>query len=341
MRRFVTLAMALVLCAGCVAGATASVPALTDIGAGIQGPPGLHASVYATGLVDVSAFAIDPQGRLWVATAAYSDAGTDGVYLVTAASRPAQSVIGGLHTPLGLLWSGGSLFVSSASGIDVYSGFDGTQFATTARAVTFPAGVGELNGIAASPDGRIVLGISSPCDHCDPASEWSASIVSFLPDGSDLRAEASGIRAAIGLAYDPNGELLATMNQRDDLGDATPGDWLAVVHRGDDWGFPDCYGQGGEACAGVPRPLATLDKHAAVSGLAIVTGTLAGGHAAALVAEWSTGKVQRVVLPEAGSAATVEPFLTGIKQPVALAVASDGALFVGDWSSGTIYRISA
>ncbi|HEY8765861.1 MAG TPA: hypothetical protein VIP09_01140 [Dehalococcoidia bacterium] len=54
-----------------------------------------------------------------------------------------------------------------------------------------------------------------------------------------------------------------TMNQRDDLGDATPGDWLAVVQQGQEWGFPDCYGQGGDACTGVPAPIAALDKHAA------------------------------------------------------------------------------
>jgi hypothetical protein len=27
------------------------------------------------------------------------------------------------------------------------------------------------------------------------------------------------------------------MNQRDDLGDATPGDWLALVGDGEDWAF--------------------------------------------------------------------------------------------------------
>ena len=38
-------------------------------------------------------------------------------------------------------------------------------------------------------------------------------------------------------------DLLVTMNQRDDLGDQTPGDVLAVVQVGQAWGFPDCYGE--------------------------------------------------------------------------------------------------
>ena len=66
-------------------------------------------------------------------------------------------------------------------------------------------------------------GVSAPCDACVPASPYAAAVLSFLPDGSDLRVEASGIRAPVGLAYDPaTNDLFVTMNQRDDLGDATP-----------------------------------------------------------------------------------------------------------------------
>ena len=87
------------------------------------------------------------------------------------------------------------------------------------------------------------------------------------------------------------------MNQRDDLGARTPGDWLALVREGQSWGFPGCYGQGGAVCAGVPRPIAVLDKHAAVGGVAIVTGELgASVGTAAIVPEWSPGKVQQVSL---------------------------------------------
>ncbi len=131
------------------------------------------------------------------------------------------------------------------------------------------------NGLALDPDGRIQLGISAPCDHCTPASELSGAVVSFLPDGTDLRVDASGIRAPIGLAYFPDtSTLFVTMNQRDDLGDQTPGDWLSIVQPGQSWGFPDCYGQSSGSCAGKPGPVAALDAHAAVSGVAIVTGEL-------------------------------------------------------------------
>ena len=178
-----------------------------------------------------------------------------------------------------------------------------------------------------------------------PTTEDAAAVLSFLPDGSDLRVVAGGIRAPVGLAYYPGtDDLFVTMNQRDDLGDATPGDWLSVVRDGQAWGFPDCYGQGGSACVGSPTPVAVLDKHAAVSGVAIVTGGLGASIGpSALVAEWATGLVLRVALTHDGAtyAGTVEPFLTGLAKPVPVVTAPDGSVFVGDWGTGTVYRIAA
>ena len=63
----------------------------------------------------------------------------------------------------------------------------------------------------------------------------------------------------------------------------------------------------------------------------------------ALVAEWATGKVLRVALTNDSTtyAGIVEPFLIGLTKPVPVAAAPDGAIFVGDWGTGTIYRIAA
>ncbi len=190
----------------------------------------------------------------------------------------------------------------------------------------------------------MLLGVSSPCDHCTPASRYSGAILSFAPDGTELQVYASGIRAPVGLTYFPNtSDLFVTMNYRDDLGTNTTGDALAVVRAGTAWRNPTCYGQGGTACTGVPGATGVLDPHAAVSGVAIVTGELgATVGTAAIVAEWALGKVQRVALTKTGDtyAGATTAFLTGVKNPVALIVSSDHALFVGDWSTGTVYRIA-
>jgi glucose/arabinose dehydrogenase len=330
--------------AGGGGGASGLIGQLTDIGAGLQGPAGLTGSAYGHGPANVAALAFDASGRLWISTAAYDDKGADGVYLMAKAGASAVRVIGGLHTPLGLLWSGGTLYVASKERVDAYSGLVGTRFTRRRTVLTLPTGVGESNSLVLAPDGRIQLGMSAPCDDCTPASRYSASIVSFRPDGRDLHVDASHIRAPVGLVYYPHtSDLFVTMDQRDDLGARTPGDWLAVVRRGQDWHFPTCYGQGGTACAGTPSPVAVLDAHAGVDGVAIVTDQLGSSLAgSAIVAEWNTGKVQQVALVHKGSTYTgeVAAFLTGIDHPSAVVLAPTGALLVGDWTTGTIYSIA-
>jgi glucose/arabinose dehydrogenase len=281
---------------------------------------------------------------VWAATAEYEDHGTDGVYLIPHAGASPIQVISSLHTPLGLLWYQDSLYVSSHEKVEMYGGFNGTVFATHRTVVSFPAGVGENNGLALSPDGRIMLGISAPCDACTPKVKWSAAVVSFRPDGTDLQIEADGIRAPIGLAYFPGtSKLFVTMNQRDKLGTKTPGDWLSVVRHGQSWGFPDCYGQGGSACTNAPDPTAELDRHAAASGIAIVTGRLgATVGTAAVVAEWTKSKVLTVPLATDGSRATgaATTFLTGFKSPEPVQMLTDGTLLVGDWTTGKVFGIT-
>src|SRR5207244_10967384 len=95
----------------------------------------------------------------------------------------------------------------------------GRHFRPRRVIVVGPVKGGENNNLALAPNGRVVMGISASCDHCVPSSRWSAAVVSFRPDGSDLRVVASGIRAPFGLAYKPGtSTLYPTINQRDDLG---------------------------------------------------------------------------------------------------------------------------
>ncbi len=323
---------------------TSTSAALVSIGAGLMGPAGLRASVYASGPQTTAAFALDGQGRLWVAAAGLETHTLDGVYLLPRAGGRAVRVISGLNDPLGLAWLNGTLYVASVGRVDAYSGFDGRRFDSRREIISGPLAGGENNGLVMAPDGRFVMGITASCDHCTPASKWSGSIVSFLPDGSGLRLYASRVRAPVGLAYFPGtSDLLVTINQRDDLGALTPGDLLAQIDEGQDWRFPDCWGQGGAACAGVPDAVAVLDKHAAVGSVAIVTGQLGEGvGTSAVVPEWNVAKVQRVALRQtaSGFTGTVSPFITGIEHPLAAVLAPDGSLLLGDWATGRIYRVA-
>ncbi len=328
---------------GTTAGATA---ALSDIGAGLRGPSGVAATVYASGLTNVSAFAFDAEGRLWAATAAYSDAGADAVYLIASPGATPMRIIAGLHTPLGLLWGDGTLDVASAGKVEAFADLEADAFAARTTILTLPDGVGEVNGLARSPDGLLVLGISAPCDACTPTSTESAAVISFKTDGSDLRVMASGIRAPVGLTYAPGtSDLFVTMNQRDDLGDATPGDWLAVVADGQDWGFPECYGQGGDRVhrRARTRRRARQARRGQRRGDRHRPGIAGRDRGTRRRVGHGTGPPRRrsTARPLArATSGTVEPFLTGLSQPVPVATAPDGAVIVGDWGTGTIYRIA-
>lgn len=327
------------------AAGTRAASKLVPIGAGLSGPAGLKAALYAKGPPTVAAFALDGAGRLWLTAAGLQSHAHDGVYLLTGRGAPARRVLSGLNDPLGIHWYEGKLYVASVGRVDAYWGFDGARFAHRRTILAGPLPGGENNLLAMGPGKRFVMGVSATCDHCVPTSRWDGAIVSFRPDGSGLRVYASRIRAPVGLAYyRGTGDLFVSMDQRDDLGAATPGDWLSVVREGQDWRFPECYGQPSTACDGAPAPLAALDPHGAAGGVAIATGQLGPSvGAAALVAEWNGAKIQQIALKRTGStfrASAVSPFLRGLSNPLALLFAPDGSLLAGDWSTGAIYRIA-
>jgi glucose/arabinose dehydrogenase len=349
-QRKLVLVLALTALAGCGSSASSTTNShatpkarLVPIGAGLDGPAGLHASIYAQGPPTVAAFAFDAHGRLWLTAAGLESHTHDGVYVITEPGGDARRVVSELDDPLGLDWRDGKLYVASVGRVDAYWGFDGSRFTGHRTILRGPMAGGENNLLVMAPDGRFLMGVSATCDHCTPTSKWDGAIVSFRPNGSGLRLYASRIRAPIGLAFLPGtSDLFVTMNQRDDLGPATPGDVLALVKEDQDWRFPECYAQGGPNCAGVPQPVAVLDKHAAVGGIAIADGQLGPiVGTAAIVAEWNSARVQRVALTKNRSdyRGTVTPFLTGIRNPLALTFAPDRSLLVGDWATGMIYRI--
>jgi glucose/arabinose dehydrogenase len=324
-------AVAVALLAAVSASASASAETgLVSIGAGLRGPSGVRATVYATGLRNVSAIAVDSRGRLWATTSAASDHSHDGLYLV--AHRGAKPVlVAHVAEPLGLVWDGSTLFVAARGKVLAFTHLSGHRFGKRTVILDGPDPKAANDTILVLPNGRLMMSVSATCDHCRQMSRYSAAIVTFDLDGSHLRVYASGIRDGYGLALIPGTTtLLVSMNQRDDLGGRTPGDWLAVVRQGQSWGFPRCWDQGGTVCRRVPAPLAVLDRHAGAGAVAVF-GTFA------IVPEWATGKVERVALT--GSTHVANVFLTGLKNPLAATV-TNNRLLIGDWTTGRIYAVT-
>jgi glucose/arabinose dehydrogenase len=319
---------------------------MVKIGAGVSGVPGLKATLWAHGPKTSGDVTAGPPGSLFVSTAGETGKPVDGVYLVRPGAKPVK-VISGLTAALGLAWHDNQLFVASFGRVDVYTDFNGHGFGTHHALLTgLPnGGVGLDDDLRLGPDGRFYMGIASPCDHCAPTKQLSATIVSFLPNGSDLKVFAFGVRGNSSLAFLPGtSELFMATNQRNPVtkSSKTPPDEFDLVAPGSNWGYPWCWQQGGSACRAVSHPLVDLDQHAAVDGLAFIDGQWGSAYGtSAFVSEWSYGKIVRIRVTTKDGMVTAAPqvFLTGVASAGPLMVLPNGSLLVSSYTTGNLYAI--
>ena len=93
--------------------------------------------------------------------------------------------------------------------------------------------------LAIGPDGRLYVTIGSSCNACVEPDARRTTIQVFDADGSNGRAFATGLRNAVGFAWDPRtGRLWAGDTGIDGLGDDTPPDEINLVEEGKHYGHP-------------------------------------------------------------------------------------------------------
>ena len=229
--------------------------------------------------------------------------------------------------------------------------------------------------VAFSLDGRklfISVGSHSNADESDGnAAEYHrANILECNPDGSGLRVYAWGLRNPVSLAVHPRtGELWTSVNERDELGDDLPPDYITHVQENGFYGWPWYYigghqdprhrGRRPELKDKVLVPDVLVQAHNASLGMAFYQGRqfpaeYAGDIFAAEHGSWNratrTGyEVIRVPMHQKGRATgEYEDFMTGFVtedghvwgRPVGITVAQDGSLLVSDDGSNSIWRIS-
>lgn len=347
LRRCLALASALAAALACAAPASAAIP-----GGG---------RIVAAGIPWATNVAFDPAGGMWVTSGTSVQSPTDGVWYVPRPGARPRHVVRNTTTALGLTWFRDRLYVASivspSTGVvAAYSGFDGRRFRHLRYVVPYlPVGEHTLDSIVPGPGGRLYLGAGSEHDSIPSGHRTPGTILSFRPDGSDLRIEATGLRNPYGLAFIPGtASLLVTDNGRDDLGAGAPPDELNLIRDvtkpAPDFGFPRCYDQGGRACRGTVAPLAELPPHASADGLA-VTRHWRGGNLTAFVAENGAtilgaragNDIRRIALsrlPGGGYRASVSVFASGFAEhdPLGAAIGPDGALYVTLFISGEVVR---
>ena len=199
--------------------------------------------------------------------------------------------------------------------------------------------------------------------------ERRAAILEFNPDGSGGRIYAAGIRNPVGIAVNPTtGDLWASVNERDGLGDNLVPDYITRVKENGFYGWPWYYlganqdprhkGEHAELRDKVNVPDVLLQSHSASLEMVFYAGSnfpkeFNGDAFAAEHGSWNrahrTGyKVVRVPVKNGVPTGEYEDFMTGFVtsdggvwgRPVGVAVAKDGALLVTDDGSNTVWRVS-
>jgi len=200
--------------------------------------------------------------------------------------------------------------------------------------------------------------------------ELRADVLSFDPNGRNLKIVATGLRNCEGMTIQPvTGQLWCIVNERDELGDNTPFEYATHVVEGAFYGWPWYFIGGHEdprQAGGRPDlrdkvtvPDVLMQAHSAPLQIAFYQGDnfpaeYKGSAFATMHGSWNrnkrTGyKVVRLLFDAAGRpTGEYEDFMTGFVvsdtqvwgRPVGVAVANDGSLFVTEDGSGTIWRVT-
>jgi len=225
--------------------------------------------------------------------------------------------------------------------------------------------------IVFSPDGKkLFISIGSKSnDDWTKEEEDRARIFETDPDGKNKRVFAWGIRNAVGLAIQPEtGELWASVNERDELGDNLPPDYVTRVKEGGFYGWPWFYmgghvdprhvGEMPELKDKVVTPDVLLQAHSASLNMTFYEGkqfppeyrhqAFAAEHGSWNRSRRTGYKVIRIPTEHGRPTGEYIDFLVGFVtpngdvwgRPVGVTVAKDGALLVSDDTGDCIWRVS-
>jgi glucose/arabinose dehydrogenase len=321
-------------------------------------PSGFKVEVWAEGMPGARSMALGDKGTLFVGTRQLKE-----VYAVVdrGGKREVKTLLKGLDSPNGLVFSKGTLYVAERNRITRYDGIESNlDNPPQPKVVVDNLDPNKAAGhfwkfLALGPDGKLYFNIGAPGNIVMPTYN-EASIMRVDPNTGVLERVAQGVRNSVGMDFHPKTkQLWFTNHGRDSLG----------MH----FGYPYCH-QGdtldpefgkNRSCKEFDPPALKLGAHIAPIGMRFYTGKMfpaeyQGNIFIAMRGSWNRTvkqgyNVSRVVLDENGKVAKYEPFLTGFLldekadppmwgRPNDVMVMKDGALLVSDDQNGILYRIS-
>jgi glucose/arabinose dehydrogenase len=352
-----------------------------------KAPPGFKVEIYAEGLNYPREIRTAPNGDLFLAESHLGQIKVFRGMTGNGKAQQAEVFASGLRQPFGIAFYPPGpdpqwVYVGNTDSVVRFPYHSGDLRAHgSAHKVADLPGGGHLRGgghwtrdIAFSKDGKkMYVSVGSHSNNDDPETHPEeknrADILEFNPDGSGMRIYAAGLRNAVGIAVQPRtGVLWASTNERDELGDDLPPDYITHVEDGGFYGWPWFYigghwdpkhqGKHPELKNRVIVPDVLVQPHMASLEMTFYDGRqfpreYEGDIFAAEHGSWNRSRrtgyeVVRVPLKNGKPTAEFEDFLTGFVtengrvwgRPVGVAVGTDGSLFVSDDGARIIWRVS-
>ncbi|MEM7019456.1 MAG: PQQ-dependent sugar dehydrogenase [Pseudomonadota bacterium] len=336
----------------------------------IKTAPGFAVNLYATGIDNARFMRFAPNGDLLISQPrlgqimALRDTNDDGK------ADDIKPLVQNLKQPHGLDFYQDWLYIGETHAIGRIQ-FDTATGQTSGSYEQVITGLPEGGNhwsktIRFGADEQLYVSIGSSCNVCEEADERRATMMRYAPDGSAGKIYATGLRNSVGFDWGPDGQLYATDNGRDLLGDNFPPCELNVVEEDEFYGWP--YANGAnvvdpdlgagheEQIADAMPPTYDFRAHTAPLGMTFIrTASVPTEYKnAALVAlhgSWNrstkdgyevislhwdeTGKIRERV------------FLSGFEQdenvigrPVDVVEGPDGAFYISDDYGKAIYRVA-
>jgi glucose/arabinose dehydrogenase len=340
-------------------------------------PPGFGIKVYATGLGGVRWLGLSPDGLVYATVrgedkvVSLPDADGDGV------ADEAKTFADNLPGVHGIAFKDNGVYVATETEIIRLEDADkdGIAEKRDVLASDLPSGGGHsTRTIAFGPDGKLYVSAGSSCNVCEESDRKRAAISRYSADGAFEKVYAEGLRNAVGIEFHPQtGELWATNNGRDYLGDDLPPETVYNVKEDTHYGWPYCYPSGGTRvtdpdvkpqdatfCDTIGLPAVEMQGHSAPLGLAFFTGgsvpaqfqgdMLVGFHGSWNRSEPTGYKVVRIRFKDnqpdtSAGDLLVEDFATGWQadgvwgRPVDLLTLPNGTVLLTDDKANAIYQI--
>jgi glucose/arabinose dehydrogenase len=340
-------------------------------GAELHVPPGFHVAVWAEGLERPRQMALAPSGEVFITEprANRITVWRDGHKVDTFAEN--------LDLPFGIAFHDQWLYVGNTGSVVRFAYQSGQTHASgkPEKIATLPGhGYNQhwTRNVIFSPDGKKMYVTVGSETNVDVETEpMRAAITEFNPDGAGRRIFATGTRNPVGLAFEPKtGKLWAAVEERDDLGDDLPPDYVTSIQSGGFYGWPYAYagsiedprrkGERPDLVKKTIVPDVLVQAHCAVLGLVFYGGKMfppeyKGDAFVACHGSWNrtrrTGyEVVRIRFKDGKPVGGYDDFLTGFMidpaksevwgRPVGLLELPDGSLLVSDDGGNKIWRVS-